>query len=158
VVGPRWEEGAAQWTGGPSELLVRDDAPWLVELSRTVAASLSSPSHEIAVRPVPPTEVSQRRLTRGYALMMDVACPAGPDDFGTLIGLATANDASTAVALALHPPRGVLSARVATRTMRIGVVGEVRLQGGRSQDVVLPASTWGRGLAWGDAFRRPVGA
>jgi len=158
VVGPQWEETAARWTGAPCDLLVRDDAPWLVELARIVAAATSSPSHEIAARPAPPADVLHRRIARAYALMMDVACPAGPGDLGTLIGLATANDASTARALALHPPRALPSPRVATRTMRLGVVGEIRLQGGRAQDVVLPPSGWGRGLAWGDAFRRSGGA
>jgi peptide/nickel transport system substrate-binding protein len=157
AVGPAWEESAARWTGAPCDLLVRDDAPWLVELARIVAASASSPSHEIAARPAPPTEVAQRRTARAYALMMDVACPVGPGDLGTLIGLATANDVSTALALALHPPRAFPSARVATRTMRVGVVGEIRLQGGRAQDVILPPSVWGRGVAWGDAFRRSGG-
>jgi hypothetical protein len=37
--------------------------------------------------------------------------------------------------------------------MRIGVVGEIRLQGGRAGDVVLPPSIWGRGVDWGGAFR-----
>jgi hypothetical protein len=37
--------------------------------------------------------------------------------------------------------------------MRIGVVGELRLQGGRAPDIVLPPSPWGRGIDWGNAFR-----
>ena len=158
VVGPRWDATSAQWTGTPCELLVRDDAPWLIELARTVAAAASSPSHEVTTRLVPQAEVAQRRGTRSYTLMMDVACPAGPDNLGLVIGLAAANDPATATSLALHPPRALPSARVATRVMRIGVVGEVRLQGGRAPDVVLPPSPWGRGLAWGDAYRRPVGS
>ncbi len=158
VVGPRWDATSAQWTGPPCELLVRDDAPWLIELARTVAASASSPSREVTPRLAPQAEIAQRRDARSYALMMDVACPAGPDDLGMVIGLATANDTATATSLALHPPRALPSPRVATRAMHIGVVGEVRLQGGRAPDVVLPPSSWGRGLAWGDAFRRPVGA
>jgi hypothetical protein len=48
--------------------------------------------------------------------------------------------------------------RTATRTMRLGVVGEIRLQGGRAGDVVLPASPWGRGVDWGSAFRVRHGA
>lgn len=158
VVGPRWEATPAQWTGAPCELLVRDDAPWLIEVARTVAASASAPSHEVTPRLVPPAEIARRRGARSYALMVDVACPAGPDDLGMVIGLATANDPATATSLALHPPRGLPSARIATRAMRIGVLGEVRLQGGSAPDVLLRLSSWGRGLAWGDAFRRPAGA
>ncbi len=153
VVGPPWEQGPAQWTGAPCELLVRDDAPWLTELARAVSAALSSASHEIAARPLPAPEIASRRATRGFALMLDVARPAGPGSLGALVGLATADDAGQAAALARHPPRGDLPPRVAGRTMRIGVVGEVRLQGGRAADVVLPPSGWGRGLDWGGAFR-----
>ena len=85
--------------------------------------------------------------------MLDVARPAGPDALGAVLGLATADDPSGALALARHPPRGEQPPRHATRSMRIGVVGEIRLQGGRAPDVVLPPSRWGRGIDWGSAFR-----
>ena len=100
----------------------------------------------------------QRRASRAYALLLDVARPAGPGGLGAVVGLATADDPATAASLVRHPPRGDLSPRTATRTMRLGVVGEVRLQGGRAGDVMLPASRWGRGVDWGGAFRgRPTG-
>jgi len=51
-----------------------------------------------------------------------------------------------------HPPRADLPVRTMTRTMRLGVVGEMRLQGGRAPDVSLPSSPWG-GVSWGDASR-----
>lgn len=85
--------------------------------------------------------------------MLDVARPVGPGGAGALLGLATADDAGTAAALARHPPRGDVPPRSATRTMRLGVVAEIRLQGGRAGDVVLPPSPWGRGVDWGNAFR-----
>jgi peptide/nickel transport system substrate-binding protein len=72
---------------------------------------------------------------------------------GALLGIATADDPATAMDLARHPPRGDLSVRRATRTMRVGVLGEVRLQGGRAPDVVLPTSPSGRGVDWGSALR-----
>jgi peptide/nickel transport system substrate-binding protein len=153
VLGPPWEQGPAQWTGGPGELLVRDDSPWLIEVARAMAAAMSSPSHELAARPLPALEIAQRRAARVFGLMLDVARPAGPGPLGMLIGLATADNATSAAALMRHPPRGDVAPRTATRTMRIGVVGEVRLQGGRAADVVLPPSPWGRGLDWGSAFR-----
>jgi peptide/nickel transport system substrate-binding protein len=153
VVGPPWDPGPARWTGPPADLFVRDDAPWLVEVARALAVALSSPSHEVALRLAPAAEVAARRASRAYVLLLDVARPAGPDAIGASLGLATADDPSTAMALARHPPRGELSPRRTTRTMRIGVVGEIRLQGGRAADVVLPPSPWGRGIAWGSAFR-----
>jgi peptide/nickel transport system substrate-binding protein len=153
VLGAPWEQGPGRWTGPACELLVRDEAPWLAEVAHALAIALSSPSHEVTARAVPPPEIAQRRATRAFALMLDVARPAGPGSIGALIGLATADDPPSATALMHHPPRGDVAPRTATRTMRVGVVGEVRLQGGRASDVVLPPSGWGRGVDWGSAFR-----
>ncbi len=157
VIGPTWEQGTALWTGPPCELLVRDDAPWLVEVARALAIAMSTPSHEIAARPIPAGELAQRRAARAFTLMLDVARPAGPGSLGVILGLATADDATSASALARrlarHPPRGDVTPRHATQSMRLGVVGEVRLEGGRAPDVVLPLSAWGRGIDWGAAFR-----
>jgi peptide/nickel transport system substrate-binding protein len=153
VVGPPWDQAPATWTGPPTDLLVRDDAPWLVELGRALAVALSSAGHELRCTPVAAAEIQQRRATRAYTLMLDVVRPAGPGPLGPLIGLAQADDPGAAAALARHPPRGEMAPRTATRTMRLGVVGEIRLQGGRAPDVVLPPSPWGRGVDWGSAFR-----
>ena len=153
VIGPPWDQGTGRWTGAPAELVVTDDAPWLVETARALAVALSAPGREITLRPVAAADLVARRSSRAFALMLDVARPAGPDALGALLGLATADDLAAAMALARHPPRGELAPRRATRSMRIGVVGEIRLQGGRAPDVVLPASRWGRGVDWGSAFR-----
>jgi peptide/nickel transport system substrate-binding protein len=153
VVGPPWDQAPATWTGPAADLLVRDDAPWLVELGRALAVALSSPGHEVRFAPVAVAELAQRRTARAFALMLDVARPAGPGALGALLGLATADDPVAAAALARHPPRGDIPARTATRTMRLGVVAEIRLQGGRAADVALPSSPWGRGIDWGGAHR-----
>ena len=153
VVGAPWDQGAATWTGAPADLVVRDDSPWLVEVARALCAAMSQPSHEVRCVTLPAAEIASRRASRGFALMLDVARPAGPGPLGALVGLATADDAGAATSLARHPPRGDLAPRVATRTMRIGVVGEIKLQGGRAPDVVLTPSPWGRGVDWGSAFR-----
>jgi peptide/nickel transport system substrate-binding protein len=153
VVGPPWDQAPATWTGPPTDLLVRDDAPWLVELGRALAVALSSAGHELRCAPIPAADFQQRRSSRTYTLMLDVVRPAGPGPLGALIGLATADDPGAAAALARHPPRGEVPPRAATRTLRLGVVGEIRLQGGRAPDVVLPPSLWGRGIDWGSAFR-----
>jgi len=153
VVGPPWEHSSAQWTGAACNLLVRDDAPWLVEVARALAVALSSPSHEVTPRSASPVEIASRRASRAFALMLDVARPSAPGPLGALLGLATADDGATAMALARHPPRGDVTPRTATRAMRIGVVGEIRVQGGRAPDVVLPPSPWGCGVDWGSAYR-----
>jgi peptide/nickel transport system substrate-binding protein len=157
VVGPPStdvQRAPVPWTGPPSDLLVRDDAPWLLELARALAVALSTPGHEVTPRGVPPADVATRRMARTFALLLDVARPLGPGSQGALLGLATADDVSSAMALARHPPRGDMLPRVAPRTMRLGVVAEIRLQGGRAPDVLLPPSAWGRGIDWGGAARR----
>ena len=159
VIGPPWGQGGSTWTGPPCDLVVRDDAPWLVELARAFSVAQSSPSHEVHCVPLPAAEIAQRRGSRAFTLMMDVARRAGPGPLGVILGLAAADDPVAAMSLARHPPRGELAPRVLTRTMRLGVVGEIKLQGGRAPDLVLPPSPWGgaggggAGVDWGGAFR-----
>jgi len=153
VVGGPWEQSQATWTGPPSDLLVRDDSPWLVEVARAIAVALSTPGHEVRCVPVTFVDLAQRRTSRAFTLMLDLTRPAGPGALGTLLGLATADDPGSAAAMARHPPRGDLPPRSVTRTMRLGVVAEARLQGGRAADLVLPPSPWGHGIDWASAFR-----
>jgi peptide/nickel transport system substrate-binding protein len=157
VVGPPWDQGSATWTGPPVDLLVRDDAPWLVELARALSVALSSPSHEVRCVPIAAADLAARRASRGFALMVDISRRAGPGPLGAMLGLATADDPASALSLARHPPRGDVAPRTATRTMRLGVVGEIKLQGGRAPDLVLPPSPMGAGVDWGSAFRSRSG-
>jgi hypothetical protein len=153
VVGAPWEPSPATWTGPPSDLLVREDAPWMVEVARAVAVALSSAGHEVRSVALAAADLAQRRASRAYTLMLDLTRAAGPGALGSLLGLATADDPVAAAVLARHPPRGDMLPRTATRTMRLGVVAEARLQGGRAADLLLPLSPWGRGIDWGSAFR-----
>jgi peptide/nickel transport system substrate-binding protein len=154
ILGPPWPAASEEgWGGPPCDLLVRDDAPWLVELARAVAATISRPQHEVNARLVPAGEIVQRRTSRAFSLMLDVARPPSPTPIGTFVGLATADNAATAADVSSHPPRlADMNPRALTRTMRIGVVGEIRVQGARMPDVTLGASPFG-GLDLGDASR-----
>jgi peptide/nickel transport system substrate-binding protein len=154
VLGAPWptqqEEG---WGGAPCDLLVRDDAPWLVELARAVAATITRPSHEVTARPVPASDVVARRGSRSFSLLIDAARPFGATPLGAFLGLATADDLQTAAEIAKHAPRLVDgTARTLTRTMRIGVLGEVRVQGAHAADVTIGATPSGS-LDLGDASR-----
>jgi peptide/nickel transport system substrate-binding protein len=155
-VGPPWEEsGSPDWDGPPCDLLVRDDAPWLIDLAKLVAPLLSAKS-KVTAAPIPAADFSQRRAARAFAFALDVARPVSRTPLGTLLGLATADDPLAAASLARHPPRGGdFSPRTVTRTMRIGVVAEVRVQGGRVPDLYLPASSAGFGADFGAATRGP---
>jgi len=152
--GPPWTVQPDQgWGGSPCELLVRDDAPYLVELARSVAAALSKPSHEVVVRAVPIALLRERRASRAYSLAIDVVRPFAPGLLGTLAALATSDNPDLAVDSVRHPPHvGDLPPRTLTRTMRVGVVCEVHVQGGRIAELSLPQSTAG-GIDWPNATR-----
>jgi peptide/nickel transport system substrate-binding protein len=156
AIGAPWaterEEG---WNGSPADLLVRDDSPWLVELARTVAATLSRPSHELTARPLPASEFQQRLRLRSFALAIDVARPLAPGAIGALTGLATADNAQQAMELVRHPPRVTdAPARTLTRMLRIGILGEIRVQGGRIPDLALPTSPSGWDLGAATRLRK----
>jgi peptide/nickel transport system substrate-binding protein len=146
---PAPDEG---WGGTPCDLLVREDAPWLRELARAVAAAISRPSHEVAVKPVLAAEIAARRASRAYGLALDVARPLHRSALGAHVGLATADDPVVGVDVMRHPPRSEAPARALCRTLRIGVLGEVRVQGSRIPDVGLPLASGG-GIDFGSATR-----
>ena len=142
------------WGGAPCELLVRDDAKWLIELARVIAATLSSPTHDVTPKPVPSAEFAQRRAMRGFTLALDVVRRFGPGPVADLAALSTADDPATAVDVVRHAPKGgALTLRAFTQLMRLGIVGEIRVQGGRVADLVLPLSSAAPGIDWGAAIR-----
>jgi peptide/nickel transport system substrate-binding protein len=155
AVGPAWTPEAVQgWGGAPASLLVRDDAPWLVELARAIAATISQPDHEVTAKPIPAVDFAQRRASRMYTLALDVVRPVAPGSFGAMVALATADNAGQAGGLVLHPPKlGEVPARTLTRTLRCGVAAEIRVQGGRAQDVQLATHPSGIGFDLGATTR-----
>lgn len=155
ALGPAWTTEPEQgWGGPPTSIIVRDDAPWLVELAKAIAATISRPSHEVTARPVPAAEVAQRRNARNHTLALDVVRPVAPGSFAAMVALATADNALRASELVQHPPKlGEIPPRTMTRTMHCGVVGEIRVQGGRAPDVVLASSSAANGFDLGASTR-----
>ena len=147
ALGPAWPTEAEQGWGGPDgPLFVRDDAPWLIELARAIAATITRPGHEVTPKPVPNAELASRRSSKNFALLLDVVRPLGPGSVAAQVALATADNAPRANELVVHPPKlGEVPARTVTRTLHCGVVGEVRVQGGRAAEVQLAASPQGAG-------------
>jgi hypothetical protein len=141
------------WGGAPCEIIVRNDSPYLIEVARAVAAMLSRPSHEVKVAELAPADLAAKRASRAYALAIDVARPALSGPFGTLVGLASADDASIAADIVRHPPKPADVPRSMTRTMRIGVIGEIREQGGRLADTTIPLLPPGLGWDLGSTTR-----
>jgi peptide/nickel transport system substrate-binding protein len=155
ALGAPWPTEPAQgWGGPPATIIVRDDSPWLVELARAVGAILTRPSHEIVVKPVSAQELAQRRASRSFPLAVDVVRTLERTTLGALSALASADNAGGAEDVMKHPPRiGDVPVRTLTRSMRVGVLGEVRVQGGRAADVTISPSSSGVGLDLGSSTR-----
>jgi peptide/nickel transport system substrate-binding protein len=153
ALGPAWpQSGVQSWSGSPIDLLVADDAPWLVELARAVAATISQPSHEVTVRPISAADFASKRRSRNFALAVDVTRSFAPGAFPAMVSLASSDPSSSAAELVRHPPKiAEVSARALTRTLRVGVLGEARIQGGRMPDLSLPLRAGG--IDWGTASR-----
>lgn len=138
------EEG---WSGPAGEVIVPDDSAYLIEVARTVAALLSRPSHELSAAPLPAREFALRRHRRDHLLALDTARVVARGPQATWTSLATVAEPSSGV---VRPPRVTEpSARILARTMRLGVVGELRVQGARIAELTLPASEngWDLGAA-----------
>jgi peptide/nickel transport system substrate-binding protein len=127
------------WSAAPIELLVDEAAPHLVEIADALASLLSLPGHELSVRRAPRAEVLRVRASTRPALALTVVGRFDPSLLGAFIALATADDPARARELVLHPPRIAPSASAATlaRTLRLGVLGELRVTGAVSEDFVL---------------------
>jgi hypothetical protein len=153
ALGPAWPQSSVEsWNGSPIDLLVADDAPWLVELARAVAASISQPAHEVTVRPISAVDFASRRRLRNFALAVDLTRSFAPGAFAAMVSLASADPSSSASELVRHPPKiAEVSPRLLTRTLRVGVLGEARMQGGRTADLSLPLRAGG--VDWGSASR-----
>jgi peptide/nickel transport system substrate-binding protein len=132
---------------------VRDDSPWLVELARAVASALTSSASEVTVRPAPALEIEQRRASRAFALMVDAVRPFGRGSFAEIAALTAADDVQRGADAVRRPHRGEQPVRVLARTLRLGVLGEIRVSGGRIPEVELPVSTRVPGVDWGGAHR-----
>jgi peptide/nickel transport system substrate-binding protein len=59
------------------------------------------------------------------------------------VGLATADDPAHAIDVVRHPPRVEAPVRTLCRTLRIGVLGEVRVQGARIPEIGLALASGG---------------
>ena len=140
----------ARWGGGNVTLVVADDAPQLILIARALAALLRRPGHEIEVVPSPRAELTERRQSRDYALMVD---------FVRSLGAARDSVEETFLiaenpALARHPSRRFGNdARAVCRTLTLGAVGELWVSG--AHDAAFQRLS---GWQLGNVFRRALPA
>lgn len=146
--------GDPAWQGPSGSLSYPDGAAQLGELARTLASILSRPGHEVTAEPLSAGELARRRASGGFLLMLHIVRPIGGPGAATLAALTAAVDPRAALAVVRHPPRlASFAPRVVTRTLRVGVVGELRVMGAHAPELVLARSTSGEGWDLGATHR-----
>ena len=145
---PRAGDGV-RWGGGPTTLLVADDAPHAVELARALEPLLGSNDNEVRATPVPRATWLEARRSRRYGLLLDFVRATNGDVTQSAQALLAAVDP----ALARRPPKNLSSVLEATRTLPLGIVGEVRIAGARNPEFE-GLDAWQLGNVWLNPDRR----
>jgi peptide/nickel transport system substrate-binding protein len=146
--------GSAEWGGRPCELLIREGSAFMGELGRTVSSLLSQPGHEVTVRAAPAAEMAQRRAAGTFCLILGIVRPFFGGALGSHIALAAAVDPKNALELMRRPPRlGTFEPRAVTRTLTLGVLGELRVMGAHAPDIHLARNPTAEGWDLGAAYR-----
>ena len=149
--------GIAEWGGKPCELLIQEGSAYMEELGRTLGSLLSRPGHEVTVKALPGAELARRRAAGSYGLALGIVRPFAAPGIATLVALAAASDPGLALELMRSPPRlAVFSPRALTRTLKLGVLGELRVVGAHAPDVRLARSATGEGWDLGASYRAPA--
>jgi peptide/nickel transport system substrate-binding protein len=149
------EAGARiEWGGPRCELCYLQGSAQLAEIARVVASLISKPLHEVEPRPLPAAELSRRRTSGSYSLMIHtVRAPGGPG-LPKLVALTTAVDPKSALDAERRPPKlASFAPKLLTRTLRLGVLGELRVTGAVAPDVFLAKGSEGWDLA--SSYRAP---
>jgi peptide/nickel transport system substrate-binding protein len=148
--------GDPSWPGPPTDLLVDDASPHLVEVARAIAPVLSSAGHEVTMKPTPRAEIARRRARGAATLAVELVRPLGPGAHHAELALATAEDPQRGRDVAKAPARAGngFAVRSLTGLLRTGVLGEIRVQGGVVADVVLAKPLSGEGWDLGASHRR----
>ena len=138
-----------RWGGGPSSLLVSDDSPYLIELGRALEAMLSTPGSEVRSTAVTRSTWLEARRSRRFSLMLDFVRAPNADPAQSALSLMAAADPS----LTQRPPKTLPSVQEVTRTLTLGVVGEVFVSGSRNPEF-QGLNTWQLGSVWLDPSKR----
>lgn len=135
--------GSVRWGGGPTALLVSDDSPHAVELARALEPLLGSSNNEVRATPVPRATWLEARRSRRYGLLLDFVRAANGDLTQSTQTLLAAIDP----ALARRPPKNPSSVLEATRTLALGIIGEMRVAGARNPEFE-GLDSWQLGNVW----------
>jgi peptide/nickel transport system substrate-binding protein len=146
--------GSAEWGGRPCDLWVHEGSAFMGELGRTLSSLLSRPGHEVAVRAAPAVEIARRRAAGAFSLALGIVRPFSATSLGSHIALAATSDPKSALELMRRPPRLTsFDPRAVTRTLTLGVLGELRVMGAHAPDVHLARNPSAEGWDLGATYR-----
>lgn len=135
---------------GPPIGLACEGSPHLVETAQAIADAIGSKDHEVTVEIATRSEIAARRA-RGDALLSLHVVRADGNLARALAGL---DDPAT---LKTPPTKLAANPREAAKSLRVGVLGELRVFGGKLHELALVADTRG-GWDLGASFMRKRGA
>ena len=141
-----------RWGGGPAPLLVSEDAPHAVELARALEPLLSSNGNEVRATSVARAVWLEARRSRRYHLLLDFVRATSSDATEAALNLLAAVDP----ALVGRPPKNLSSVLDATRTLPLGIVGDVRVAGAHSPEFE-GLDAWQLGNVWLNSEKRSAG-
>lgn len=125
---PSAPKGSPSWGGPATTIAVLAQAPQLVGVARALAASLSTPGHELSVIEKTAEELSGLRSSRRFGLMVD--CVRAPSSAPRDIELALRTAASPEAAKR-SPRTAPVAPRELGRQISLGVIGELSIWGAR---------------------------
>lgn len=123
------------WRGPPADLLVDSENPQLLAIARALAEALGGTHSGLRVTPATQTQLAAKKASGDYALLLDFIRKLGPGPADDIIALRTGaalTSTGTTANLTGTPLPGRGSLRETARLLRLGVVGELRLQGAHS--------------------------
>lgn len=142
--GDRWRNTAAVTLPQATRIYVRADAPWLIELARAVANALVPRAGASAVVTLGATELAERRAREDFPLMIDVLRPFEASSEGILLALdpsATVSRSSGRAGVSTTAPPA--APRLLARRVSLGVLADVRVEGGAHQRLMLARGAGG---------------
>jgi peptide/nickel transport system substrate-binding protein len=130
---PTQPSGSAAWGGPSTTIAVLANAPQLIAIARALAATLSTPGHELTVVEKTAEELAALQSSRQFGLLID--CVRAPTSSPRDIELALRTAASPEAAK--RAPKTVsLAPRELGRQLSLGVVGELSVWGARRASFV----------------------
>jgi peptide/nickel transport system substrate-binding protein len=148
---PQQSSGSAAWGGPATTVSVLANAPQLAAVARAVAATLSTPGHELTVVEKSAEELASQQANRQFGLLVDHV--RAPTTLARDVELALRTVASPDAAKRA-PKTAPLAPRELGRQLPLGVIGELSIWGTRRAPFVN-LETWQLGGIW---FRAPSGS